>query len=179
MYEKIAVINDKAKILKTYHSKVNSKDILNTHMYKDKEEFFVTSTKQEANMEARAGKDAPDACTARFDINSFVYRARKPFHPGRLHELFLEPYFMDPFENVENEDEKDEESTLSEEEKQKKEAARKEALEKLQAEATEKQIRRTELMGELLRSKGFFWMATSNDVIGLWQQAGNVIRSVD
>ena len=65
------------------------------------------------------------------------------------------------------------------EEKQKKEAAKKEALEKLQAEATEKQIRRTELMGELLRSKGFFWMATSNDVIGLWQQAGNVIRSVD
>ena len=179
LYEKIAVINDKAKILKTYHSNVNPKDILNTHLYKDKEEFFVTSTKQEANMEARAGKDAPDACTARFDINSFVYRARKPFHPGRLHKLFLEPYFMDPFENVENEDEKDEESTLSEEEKQKKEDAKKEALEKLQAEATEKQIRRTELMGELLRSKGFFWMATSNDVIGLWQQAGNVIRSVD
>merc|ERR1719384_2779283 len=83
---------------------------------------------------------------------------------------------MDPFENVENEDEKDEESTLSEEEKQKKEAVKKEALEKLQAEATEKQIRRTELMGELLRSKGFFWMATSNDVIGGWQQAGNVLR---
>ena len=52
------------------------------------------------------------------------------------------------------------------------------AHEKLQAETTDKQIRRTELMGELLMSKGLFWMATSNDVIGLWQQAGNVIRSV-
>eukprot|EP00093_Oithona_nana_P011788 11788.XXX_396472_395931_1 [CDS] Oithona nana genome sequencing. len=31
-------------------------------------------------------------------------------------------------------------------------------------------------MGELLRSKGFFWLATSNDVIGAWQQAGNVLR---
>ena len=177
LYEKIAVINDKAKILKTYHSKIEPKDILNTHMYKDKEEFFVTSTKQEANIEARAGKDAPDACTARFDINSFVYRARKPFHPGRLHELFLEPYFMDPFDKDEDENE-EEASKLSEEEKQKKEAAKKDALEKIQSEATEKQQRRNELMGELLRSKGFFWMATSNDVIGMWQQAGNVIRSV-
>merc|ERR1719189_3090190 len=39
-----------------------------------------------------------------------------------------------------------------------------------------KQKARTELMGELLRSKGFFWLATSNDVIGWWQQAGNVLR---
>merc|ERR1712117_308386 len=135
LYDKISLLNDKAKIIKSVQSKIDVKDILNTHMYKDKEEFWVTSTKQEANIEARAGKDAPDACTARFDIKSFVYRARKPFHPGRLHKLFLEPYFMDPFENVENEDEKDEESTLAEEEKQKKEAAKKEALEKLQAEA--------------------------------------------
>merc|ERR1712117_75322 len=58
----------------------------------------------------------------------------------------------------------------------KKEETKKEALEKLQAIATEKQQRRFEFMGELLRSKGFFWMATSNDVIGLWQQAGNVLR---
>ena len=178
LFEKIAVINDKAKIIQTVQSKIDPKDILNTHMYKDKEEFFVTSTKQEANIEARAGKDAPDACTARFDINSFVYRARKPFHPGRLHELVLEPYFMDAFDNGEDDEEQGEEEAaqLSEEEKLKKEEAKKEALEKLQAIATEKQQRRFEFMGELLRSKGFFWMATSNDVIGLWQQAGNVIR---
>jgi len=177
LFEKIAVINDKAKIIQTVQSKIEPKDILNTHMYKDKDEFFVTSTKQEANIEARAGKDAPDACTARFDINSFVYRARKPFHPGRLHELVLEPYFMDAFGNADDDEEKEEDAAqLSEEEKQEKEEAKKEALEKLQAIATEKQERRFELMGELLRSKGFFWMATSNDVIGLWQQAGNVIR---
>ena len=68
-------------------------------------------------------------------------------------------------------------SFVSEEEKQKKEEEKKEALEKVQATALEKQERRTELMGELLRSKGFFWLATSNDVIGAWQQAGNVLRS--
>ena len=31
-------------------------------------------------------------------------------------------------------------------------------------------------MGELLRSKGFLWVSTTNDVIGGWQQAGNVLR---
>ena len=49
-------------------------------------------------------------------------------------------------------------------------------LEKVQGEASEKQRKRTELMGELLRSKGFLWLATANDVTGCWQQAGNVVR---
>ena len=31
-------------------------------------------------------------------------------------------------------------------------------------------------MGELLRSKGFVWVASSNKIMGGWQQAGNVIR---
>jgi len=176
LYDKISMLNDKAKIIKSVQSKIDVKDILNTHMYKDKEEFWVTSTKQEANIEARAGKDAPDACTARFDIKSFVYRARKPFHPGRLNDLVLKPFFMDPFANYDEEDEDGETPELSDEEKLKKEQDKREQLEKTQAEATEKQKKRTDLMGELLRSKGFFWLATSNDVIGGWQQAGNVLR---
>ena len=39
-----------------------------------------------------------------------------------------------------------------------------------------KQQKRTETVGELLRSKGFLWVSTSNNVIGGWQQAGNVLR---
>ena len=31
-------------------------------------------------------------------------------------------------------------------------------------------------MGELLRSKGFMWIATTNDIMGALQQAGNIIR---
>merc|ERR1739847_207261 len=31
---------------------------------------------------------------ARFGISSFIYRARRPFHPGRLLDTFLNPYFI-------------------------------------------------------------------------------------
>ena len=64
----------------------------------------------------------------------------------------------------------------SEEEKKEHEKQKQIELQEAQDKALTKQKERTELMGELLRSKGFFWLATSNDVIGWWQQAGNVLR---
>jgi len=104
---------------------------------------------------------------ARFNITSFVYRARRPFHPGRLADLVMEPFFSE-VEHWDDEDE-EEEDKISEEEKLIK-------LQKLQKEAAAKQIKRAGFMGDLLRSKGFIWIATSHNVIGSWQQAGNVIR---
>ena len=70
------------KMVKTIESKIDVMEILNTSLYKDKDDFWVTSTKneskyaKEAEEAKKAGKWVPDACTARFDINSFVYRAR-------------------------------------------------------------------------------------------------------
>merc|ERR1712223_2052639 len=49
-------------------------------------------------------------------------------------------------------------------------------LEKLQKQALLKQNKRKQFMGDLLRSKGFIWIATSNKHIGGWQQAGNIHR---
>ena len=120
---------------------------------------------------------------SRFGITSFIYRARRPFHPGRLGDLFLEPFFceMEKLENDEDEEEQDEDEEekkekMSEEEIKKKEEELEIKLQKLQKEAAVNQKKRTSQMGELLRSKGFIWIATSQDVIGGWQQAGNVIR---
>ena len=159
LMEKVSRLNDKAKIVKTVQSKINVKDILDTKLYTDKEEFWVTSTKHEESLlkptQEKDGKVIPEACTARFDIASFVYRARKPFHPGRILDLFLEPYFMDPLENLEEEGDEDVEE-VCEEERKKKEEEKKAELEKMQAEAHVKQEKRKELMGELLRSKVFF-----------------------
>ena len=95
----------------------------------------------------------------------------------------LAPFFSDPIEIEEDEDLTEEIEEMSEEEKKILEELKKKldmekqvAMEKLQAEALEKQKERNDVMGELLRSKGFLWLATSNDLIGGWQQAGNVVR---
>jgi len=161
--QKIEMLNPKAKIMKSIHSKINVMEILDTKLYKDKDEFWVTSTKTAQAMQEREERGGgPEACTARFDIKSFVYRARKPFHPGRLNDLVVEPFFMDPFENVEEEEE-EEEVERTEEEKKELEKDKQIELQAVQEKALMKQKARTELMGELLRSKGFFWLATSND----------------
>ena len=66
---------------------------------------------------------------------------------------------------------------VGEEEEEPKEGPELEAfVEKLQKKASEKQAARVEFMGELLRSKGFIWLATSHFIIGGLQQAGNVLR---
>ena len=162
--EKIEMLNPKAKIMKSIHSKIDVMEILDTKLYKDKDEFWVTSTKTAQAMEERAERGGgPEACTARFDIKSFVYRARKPFHPGRLNDLVVEPFFMDPFENLDEEEDEEVRRKGSDEEKKNHEKLKEIELAAVQEKALNKQKARTELMGELLRSKGFFWMATSND----------------
>merc|ERR1719278_1913097 len=69
---------------------------------------------------------------ARFGITSFIYRSRRTFHPGRLGDLLLEPFFS----KMQIEDE-DEEDKVFEEERQL-------WLQKLQDEAALKQVKRTD-----------------------------------
>jgi len=99
---------------------------------------------------------------ARFGITSFVYRARRPFHPIRLHDDFLNNFFI--FQNRDQEDNSAESDQALDD------------LEKQQMDAATKQNKRSERMGGLMRSKGHIWMATSYYFAGVWQQAGNVIR---
>ena len=49
-------------------------------------------------------------------------------------------------------------------------------LDDLQKKAKDKQILRIKTLGDLLRAKGFMWVASSHDVMGGFQQAGNVLR---
>jgi len=203
--DRIHLLNPKAKVLKSKQSKVDVKEILNTNLYSrsDMEEnsIMISATKadsvetekeeeccvisvEQGKRKCCKSKTKKDNTIdsglsqvligvvplnsfkmakttrheSRFGISSFVYRSRRPFHPDRLYDDFLEPYFMLPYE------EKDDGPQL------------RSYLEKQQKIASTKKKNRVEHMGELLRSKGFVWVASSNKIMGGWQQAGNVIR---
>ena len=108
-------------------------------------------------------------------INNF-FSNRKPFHPKRLTESWLVPFFMDPIEEEEEIDVVEEDDKKLDAILKKLDEKKKKEMEELQVEALKKQKKRNATMGELLRSKGFFWIATSHDLMGAWQQAGNVLR---
>jgi len=202
---RISLINPRAKIVKSKQSKINVMEILNTKLFnrEDMEEgsVMISATKVENEKKedlpsccvkslddgkvkccksknknlidsglstillgvVAGNKDKPPKASQitrhekRFGITSFVYRSRRPFHPGRLYDNILEKYFILRYEETDGPELRSH-------------------VEKLQKEAVGKQKERVQLMGELLRSKGFIWIATSNYIMGGFQQAGNILR---
>jgi len=211
---RISLLNPKAKVLKSYQSKINVMEILNTRLYSksDMEENSVMAAATRVEAEEMAAPEETEKCCkkslddgkkkcckskakdgqsvdsglsqiilgvvkndksltrheARFGITSFVYRARRPFHPIRLMQDFLEKFFI--FQNREDDDAKAAPNNIFAVQREMDE------LKKQQKDAVIKQDKRSCLMGELMRSKGHIWMATSYYFAGIWQQAGNVIR---
>ena len=204
MLERISILNPRAKVLKSCQSKVNVMEILDTGLYSKAgmeenslDSVIVSATNKKAEPDSstescckesleKGGKkcckskpkngDTIDTGLSqitlgvvpnnnerimtrhegRFGISSFIYRSRRPFHPGRLNDCFLDPFFMTQFRTEDIPETSD--------------------LEDVQKQAASKQNKRKELMGVLMRSKGFIWLATSNFFMGAWQQAGNVLR---
>jgi len=201
--ERIILLNPKAKIVQAVQSKINVMEILNTKLFSkeemDKGAVMIPTSKPDDDDEVmpeccvKSVDDGKIKCCKsknknmidsglstimlgvvegkdntkpnltrhqeRFGITSFVYRARRPFHPSRLYDQYLDLFFILRFQEQEGE-----------------EKSADAFLEKLQKEAKSKQAKRFQLMGELLRSKGFVWIASSHDVQGGIQQAGNNIK---
>jgi G3E family GTPase len=107
-------MNPTARILSAHHGQVPLESILNTGLFS----MAQAETSSQWLKEAR-GTHVPE--TTEYGISSFIYRARRPFHPARLAALFEDDW-------------------------------------------------------PALRSKGFFWLATRNDWLGVWSQAGNIFN---
>ena len=190
--DRISILNPRVKVLKSCQSKIDVMEILNTRLYSRedlKENSVIISA---MNVKPEEKPEEPEDCCekslqedgkkcckskkakngqvidsglskillgvvsdtkekvmtrheARFGITSFIYRARRPFHPGRLQDSFLDPFFI--FHG-----------------------SRKEEAELASKDSVEKQSKRVEAMGGLMRSKGFVWIATSQFFMGAWQQ---------
>jgi G3E family GTPase len=104
-------INPEATILLSERGRISPKAILDTKLFD-----FEKAAQAPGWMKEMRGEHVPE--TEEYGISSFVYRARRPFHPKRFWE-----FLHSGWEGV-------------------------------------------------LRSKGFFWLATRMDVTGTWSQAG-------
>lgn len=120
----------------------------------------------------------------RFGISSFLYRARRPFHPQRFADEFIHKFFVnyEPYE-IEADDENDENGQAQDQHAM--EAMTEETMqgpapstEELQELARERRELRNREFGHLLRAKGFIWLADTHDFMMTLNHAGDLASVV-
>lgn len=109
-------LNPDARVVHAPFGRVGVEQVLGTGLFDDAKAASSAGWAKEL-----AGIHTPE--TEEYGISSFVYRARRPFHPARLSALFA-----------------------------------------------------SEWPG-VIRSKGFFWLATRMGEVGVWSQAGPACRT--
>ena len=107
-------LNPEARILRAIQGQLPLDSVLGTHL------FDMDKAAQAPGWLQRL-RGEPESESEKYGVGSFVYRARRPFHPGRFWELLYQDGAV---------------------------------------------------WSRVLRSKGFFWLATRMDDAGLWSQAG-------
>ena len=108
-------LNPGADIVTAVHGRVPLTRVLDTGRFD-----LEAAQRSPAWARELAGEHVPES--EAYGISSFVYRARRPFHPQRFHDLIHREW------------------------------------------------------PGVVRSKGFFWLASRNDTAGLWSQAGGACR---
>ena len=109
-------LNRHAEILYASFGKVPLTHVMGTGRFD-----FARAAQSPGWLAELRGEHTPE--TEQYGIGSFVYRARRPFHPARFAEAL-----------------------------------------------------KTDWPGDVMRSKGFFWLASRPDAAGEWSQAGGVVR---
>ncbi|WWC72089.1 uncharacterized protein I206_106049 [Kwoniella pini CBS 10737] len=186
----VKTLNPTAKIIRTTYSRVDLKEILNTNLFD-----FVTaatgagwlqSLRENTLMEITDAKGnkkmVPKPETLEYGISSFVYTARRPFHPRRLWEVLSSPFCIIQNAEEEEEDEEGEEDDGQEDEENVEMEEAKSQVQRLEEMKAEKEAldlpsklkfkKASPVWKGVLRSKGWIWMATRPNLHGEWSQAG-------
>lgn len=173
----IKQLNPSAEVIRSVYAKVPLNKIINTGKFNLESASLAPGWLQSLNEET---PHSPE--TLEYGIKSFIYRARRPFHPEKLFNL-LEKYFL--IIEAAGEDHEDEDNSetdcenafessgetkssgdeYSDDEMYDEEAQIKERLES----------KRQSALAGLFRSKGFVWIATRPDSMGQWAQAGSML----
>ncbi|MCC5793283.1 MAG: zinc metallochaperone GTPase ZigA [Chromatiales bacterium] len=110
-------LNPRAEVILSEHGRIAPSAILGTGRFSMEEAAEAPGWLAELR-----GEHIPE--TEEYGIGSFVYSARRPFHPQRLYDFLASGWRY----------------------------------------------------GELVRSKGYFWLATRFDQAGAWSQAGGIMN---
>lgn len=138
----IHTLNPKARVLEASYGKIDVANILNTNLFNMEKASESPGWLQSLEN----GVDAEEGEADEYGVSSFVYRARKPFHPNRLY-CFLSQFFSfaQDWCNADSDTEEVLDKTLEEK------------------------------YGSILRSKGTCWIAGRDNHEMSWAQVGRLL----
>lgn len=153
----IAKINPEARIIASTYSQVDCRHILNTGM------FSMEKARNSAGWLADLQNPTSTSESEEYGVLSFIYSARRPFHPARLDD-FLRGHFVLSDEVGTNSSAFFAKSGHSNE------------LVTLQQLADERHDEMERKLGWIARSKGFVWIATRGYVMVEWNHGGRILE---
>lgn len=113
----------------------------------------------------------------RYGINNFVYSARRPFHSRRLFALLQDKFIILQGREYEEADEEDDDDDREMDDAEDEEGNASEVtdFDQLDPSVILGNKKAHPAFGPVLRSKGFFWLATRSLQFGEWSQAGGIL----
>lgn len=171
----VAQLNPTASIIEATRSVVPVEKIIDTKLFD-----FDAALQQPGWLQSLREPIKPE--TLEYGVGSVVFRARRPFHPKRLHDLFEKVFHLEEIGTIEEEEEEEDGGDDDDGDDDSDDDDNDDNSDAEQFKATLARLRseiftanRASPFGNVLRSKGFAWLATRNDTIAHWSQAGLIL----
>jgi G3E family GTPase len=162
----IKSLNPNAQVVCTRRSEVDLRWLLFTSKFSETYALKAKGWMADINSGVKHNPE-----TLEYGIGSFVYRASLPFHPKRLYDVVTSYFLLQEIDGSENDDA--DAPGLTPVALVGPEVDRNDLQRTLQ----ERQERRFQVFGNVLRSKGYVWLGSCARLggFGEWNHAGNVL----
>lgn len=146
--EVIKNLNPGARIIYSDYCKIDVSQIINTKMFDFSEAIHSSGWLRsfEEEIERRKAPPIRHESELEYGLNNFVYISKRPFHPVRLYNFLVDKFILIEDSFIH---EVDSQSIIMK--------------------------KRNSVFGSVVRSKGFFWLATRFLMKGEWSCAGSML----